>query len=62
MTHYYEDQDQIRVRLRSGGQFRGGPLCGYGSAHAKTTQNVDNVTCQKCKDKIATYELYYRNP
>ncbi len=61
IIHYYEDQDQMRRRLKSGGNFRGGPLCGNGDAHASITQDVSKVTCKACMEKIKPLMLYYQN-
>ena len=61
VCHYYEDEDKMRIRLKSNGDFRGGALCGNGNAHAKTTHKIDKVTCEKCKSIINKNELYYRN-
>ena len=57
--HYYEAQDQIRIRLRSSGDFRGGALCGNGSAHARITSHVRLVNCKRCKEIINRNKPYY---
>ena len=61
VCHYYENQDQMRTRLKSNGQFKGGPLCGNGDAHAKRSSRVEDVTCVSCVDKMKGMEAYYRN-
>lgn len=42
--------DQYHYNKPSGGHFRGGAYCGHGSAHIKTTNSKDHVTCLNCID------------
>ncbi len=59
-VHFYESEKMMRIRLRSGTQFRGGALCGNGDAHTKVTSKPKLVTCPKCQEAINKNSMYYK--
>lgn len=57
--HFGLTEAEMRRKTGSNGNFEGPmPICGYGSWHAHTTRNIKNVTCEKCKERLATKPSY----
>jgi hypothetical protein len=57
--HYGLTEQEMRNKVRSTGNFHGPmPICGNGSWHCHVTRNSLNVTCEKCKELLASNPSY----
>lgn len=57
--HYGMTEREMQNKTGSNGNFHGPmPLCGNGSWHTHTTRNPNNVTCEICKERLASRPPY----
>ena len=53
--HYGLTEKEMQAKTGSTGNFHGPmPICGYGSWHCHTTRKIKNLTCEKCKELLAS--------
>ena len=57
--HFGLTEAEMQRKTGSNGHFHGPmPICGYGSWHTHTTRNTRNISCQVCKERLASQPSY----